>query len=255
MAVDQEVLVQTLVDRRVVGDIILARKFADQVEAAGHHHELLPQITQDIGRGVFLLTVVQGVVRASRPLGFEMGPESLGRNRDHEARPLRGQNGLGRVAVPAGELDQAMADEGRLANQDIPAKPMPSMPLSDRGAGPASDRQPDHGVGHARFLRVSPAWLGSLEHGPGHVPLQEVDGPSVRVREMRELVDQETLSGSGKAREEDELRLSGQRRQGFKERRVRIQDEAAWLDGHGGMIPASSLSIGARHMVPGVVAE
>src|SRR3990172_12975370 len=128
----------------------------------------------------------------------------------------------------SGELDQAMADEGRLADQHVLEPRMPRVPPRERGARPAPDGEPDHAVRDTALLRVPLTRPARLEYGPGDVPLQEVDPAPPRVREVGELVDQETLAGAGEPREEDEPRVAGQDGEDREEGRLLARDESAW---------------------------
>ncbi len=86
-------------------------------------------------------------------------------------------------------------------------------------------------MGDAGLLRIAPPRLPGLEHGPGDVPLQQVDGATAGVGQVGELADQQALAGAGQPGEEDQPRVAGQRR----EQRRRL------LDQHGAILAPLSL--------------
>jgi hypothetical protein len=154
-------------------------------------------------------------------------------HRDHEARPFGHQDGLGRVAIPVSELDQAMANEGGFPDQNVREAFMLGVPPSESSPGPPPDGKPDHAVSDACLLRISPTSVARLEDGSGHVPLQQVDSAAPRVCEVRKLMNQEALSRTREPREKNKPRISRQGGQSFQEWRARIQDESGDPARHG----------------------
>jgi hypothetical protein len=165
---------------------------------------------------------MQGLTRTPGALGLEMRAEIPRGDRDDEASPFRHQDGLGRIAIPASELDQAMANEGSFPDQHVREAWMLRVPPREGSASPPPDGKPDHAVGDTGLLGISPTGFARLEDRSGHVPLQQVDSASPRVGEVRELMDQQTLSRAGQPSEEGKPSVLRQGGQSFQERRTRI---------------------------------
>jgi adenylate cyclase len=214
VSADQEVLVETLVDHRIV-----AGGATRDAERAGRGGDLRPQRPQHVGRRVLALARVQRRPRPPLALGLDVLAERAREHRDHEARGRRRQHRLGGIALGAGQLDEAMADEGCLAEQQVLGRGVLGMPGGDRGARPPSDRQADQPVGDAAILRIGAARFARLEDRTGDVPLQEVDRASARVGEMRELAEQQALAGAGQSGEKHQPCLARQRHQRRVQRR------------------------------------
>jgi hypothetical protein len=163
---------------------------------------------------------MQGLTRTSRALGLEMRAETPRGHRDDEACPFRRQDRLRLVAIPASELDQAMANEGSFPDQHVREAWVLRVPPRESSAGPLPDGEPDHAVGDTGLLGISPTGFARLEDGSRHVPLQQVDSASSRVGEVRELMDQQALSRAGQPSEEGKPSIVRQGGQGFQERRA-----------------------------------
>jgi hypothetical protein len=161
---------------------------------------------------------MQWLTRPPGALGLEMRAEIPCGHRDDEACPFGRQDGFRRVAIPASDLDQAMADERGFADQKVREAWVLRVPPSESSAGPLPDSKPDHAVGNACLLGILPTWVARLEDGSGHVPLQQVDSASPRVCEVRELMDQKALSRTGEPCEEGKPSISRQGGQSFQER-------------------------------------
>ena len=80
-------------------------------------------------------------------------------------------------------------------------------------------------MGDAVLQRIPLSRRARLEHRPRDVPLEEMNAPARPGREMGELVDEQTLAGSGKPREEHQA-PRGQAAQLSLERGGRPEDDA-----------------------------
>jgi hypothetical protein len=78
----------------------------------------------------------------------------------------------------------------------------------------------------ALLLRRTSAGVARLECRACDVPLQQMNASAARVREMRELMDQETLASAGQAREEHAPRAARERLERAEQRRALAQLDA-----------------------------
>ena len=98
------------------------------------------------GRAAARSSRSRGVLRLPRPalaLGLEMRAEGAGRHEDDEARGRAAQQGLGVVGPAPGELDEPVADERRLADQQILGSGMarvPALSTAARAQRPTASR-------------------------------------------------------------------------------------------------------------------
>ena len=107
----------------------------------------------------------------------------------------------------------------------MPGRRAPALPLEQRAARPEPDRLADDGVRHPVGHRIAPARGARLEHRPRHVPLEEVDDAARVGRQVRELVDQETLAGAGQAGHEHDPRRAREPLELPRERSIGGHDE------------------------------
>ena len=75
-------------------------------------------------------------------------------------------------------------------------------------------------------LRIAAAGGAGLACGPRDVPLQQVNAAAVRVGQMGELMDQQTLARAGQAREEDAARVTRESLQHVEQWRALAQQDA-----------------------------
>jgi len=186
-----------------------------------------------VRRRVLALARVQRLGGPPLALRLEKFPHLARRRGDHEPAGRRGQQGLGPIVDPPGELDEAMADERCFADQEVLGLAMARRPLGQGVADPETSGAPDHRVSHAVGQRISPPRRDHLEHRARHVPLQEVDLPSGALRHVHELMGEKTLAGAGEPHEEDHA-VCGQRADAFGEPAIRVHHDAGAARGaHG----------------------
>ena len=100
------------------------------------------------------------------------------------------------------ELDEAMADEGRLADQKILGARMGDAPLGHGVPDPSPRRFPDDRMGHAIGQRIATARDTRLEYRPRNVPLEQMHAPAAGGGEVRDLMNEKTLARTRKSGEE-----------------------------------------------------
>jgi len=118
-----------------------------------------------------------------------------------------------------------MTDERGLADEQVGGR-LRGVPARHCGPGPAADGDADDTVGDAGLLGIAPARGAGLERRAREVPLEQVNASSAGAREVRELMDQQTLAGAGQAGEEETARLARQARQCHEQRRALAQEHA-----------------------------
>src|SRR4030095_2849145 len=162
--------------------------------------EIAPEIAQDARRRVFPLTWMPRGGAPALALGFDETADLARRHRDREAARRGGQERLGAIVEAVRQLDEPVADERRLTDQEVLRRWMERVPGGER-AEPC--RFPDDRVRDSVHLRVATAGLARLEGRPRHVPLEEVYEPSDARGDVDELVPEEALARARQAGHED----------------------------------------------------
>ena len=171
---------------------------------ARDHREAPPEIAEHVGRRVLSLARVEGLGGPPLALRFEKAPHLARRRGDHESARRRRQESFGPIVDRPGQLDEAIADEGRFADQEVLGPAVSRAPPGHCVADPEAGGSPDHRVRDAVEHRISPARRAGLEHRTGDVPLQQVNLASGAARDVDELVGEKALARTRQPREEDQ---------------------------------------------------
>src|SRR5882724_2135146 len=142
-------------------------------------------------------------------LGLEEATDLTRGHRDHEPARRRDQESLGVVVEATSQVDEPVADEGGLADEEVLGRPMTRAPLDEGCAHPEPCRSPNDRMGDAVGERIAPSGRAGLEDRPRQIPLKKVNGPPGGAGEVHELVNQETLARARESGEEDHP-LTGQ---------------------------------------------
>jgi hypothetical protein len=163
----------------------------------------VPEIAEHVRGRVLALARVQGIRGTPLALSLEEGAHLSGWHGDHEsARRLEEKRFRAIVSAP-GELGKSTADERRLADQEMLGLGVALVPFDERMANPLPGGSPDDRVSDTIHERIATARRARLEHGPGDVPLQQMDATPGAAREVHELVNEQALARTREPREED----------------------------------------------------
>ena len=154
-----------------------------------------------------------------------MLPERDRRHGNHEARGRRRQQPLGVVGDRPREVDEAMTDERRLADQQR-ARGRCDVPTSERRPRPSANGDTDQPVRDALCPRIAAPGGTRLEGRSRDVPLQQMNVAAARVGQMRELMDQQALARAGQACEEHAARVTRETLQRVQQGRALAEKDA-----------------------------
>ena len=223
VTVAEHPLVDALVQRGVVGGVLDRRCW--EAERRRNRDDLPPEVAHDRGRSVLALLFMQGTRGATLPLALEEPARLAGRDGDGEAGRGRAEDRLGGIVEAPRELDEAVPHERRFADEQVARLGVPPIPARDRAPDPQADGLPDHRVGDPVHGGIGPRRPAGFKNGPCDVPLQQVHGAPGCLRQVRELVDQQALSGAGEPGEEHHAAVARQPPQLVVQTRVRPCDE------------------------------
>jgi hypothetical protein len=156
----------------------------------------VPQGVQDVRRGIFLLAGMHRRHQATMAFGLNVGAYlSRGNRQDKDARWLAQQH-LSRIVSNAGELNQAMSDQGGFPNEHGRWLGMLLVPGNGRPPRPPANRKADDAMGDAVCKRVPLGRRMRFKHRPSHVPLEQVDPSACCRGQVCQLMNPQTFSGS-----------------------------------------------------------
>src|SRR4030095_15425182 len=95
---------------------------------------IMPEIAQDARRRVLPLARMPRARAPALPLGLDEAPDLARRHRDREAARRGGQERLGAIVEAPRQLDEPVAGERRLADQEMFRRRMTLVPRGGRAA-------------------------------------------------------------------------------------------------------------------------
>jgi hypothetical protein len=109
-----------------------------------------------------------------------------------------------------GQLNETMAHKWRLTDEQVLGLRVALMPLAQRLAGPQTSGFANHAIGDPLHYRILLSCGTGFKYWASHVPLQHMHSTPQGVRQMGELMAQQTLPSTRQTSKEHEALSTGQ---------------------------------------------
>jgi hypothetical protein len=169
---------------------------------------MAPELPQDLWRRIFAFLLMQWRVAAALALSFEEGPHRPRRDgHDETGGP---QQWLSGIRLPVCEFNEAMAHKWGFANQQMLGFRVALMPLRHCLTRPETRGLADYRMRNALDYRIVLSGETGFKHWSGYVPLQHMHRASQGIRQVGELMTQQTLARTRETSKEHAALCAGQ---------------------------------------------